>query len=244
MRELTGGKELSELTPEERRAVFRKLRGSSGGGPGGRGGHGRGRGGFAGGGAAAGVGHKLLVMAFDKNTGEKLWEQEPLTFKPHEGYHRQYGSFASNSPVTDGELLYAFFGSRGVFAYDLDGILQWKKDYGAQMEMALAFGEGIAPALYGDTLLLVFDHEGQSFISALDKRTGEERWRRDRDEVSNWAQPLITEYNGRVEAIVSAPGKVRSYDFSTGDLIWECAGLGRNTIPAVVREGDIVFAMR
>ncbi|MCP5112276.1 MAG: PQQ-binding-like beta-propeller repeat protein, partial [bacterium] len=241
LRELTGGKEMSELTPEERRAVFQKLRGSSGGGPGGPGGRRGGRG--AGGGAGAGVGHKLLVMAFDKNTGEKLWEQTPLTFKPHEGYHRQYGSFASNSPVTDGESLYTFFGSRGVYVYDLDGNLQWKKDYGVNMQMVLSFGEGIALTLYGDTLLLVFDHEGDSFISALDKRTGEERWRRDRDETSNWAQPLITEYNGRVEAIVSAPTKVRSYDLATGDLIWECAGLGRNTIPAVVREGDIVYAM-
>jgi len=196
-----------------------------------------------GGGAAAGVEHELLVMAFDKNSGEKLWEQSPVTTKPHEGYHRQYGSFASNSPVSDGELLYAYFGSRGVFAYDLDGNLKWKKDYGVEMEKRLAFGEGMAPALYGDTLLLVLDHQGQSFVSALDKRTGEERWRQDRDEISNWAQPLITEYDGRVEAIVAAPTKIRSYDLETGELIWECAGLGANTIPAVVRDGDIVYAM-
>lgn len=240
-RELSGGKEMSELTREERRAIFQKMRESGGGGPGSRG-RGRGRGG-PGGGTGAGVEHKLLVLAFDKNTGEKLWEQNPVTTKPHEGYHRQYGSFASNAPVTDGERLYAFFGSRGIFAYDLDGNLKWKKDYGVEMQMVLAFGEGIAPALYGDTVLLVFDHQGQSFISALDKRTGEERWRKDRDEVSNWSQPLITEYNGRVEAIVAAPTKVRSYDLSNGELIWECGGLGRNTIPAVVREGDVVYAM-
>lgn len=199
--------------------------------------------GRAGGGAAAGVEHKLLVMAFHRNTGEKLWEQNPVTVKPHEGYHRRYGSFASNSPVTDGDRLYAFFGSRGIFAYDLEGNRQWEKDYGVEMRMVMSFGEGMAPALYGDTLLLVFDHEGQSFISALDKRTGEERWRRDRDERSNWAQPLITEYDGRVQAIVAATGKVRSYDLATGDVIWECGGLGRNPIPAVVREGDIVYAM-
>ncbi len=197
----------------------------------------------SGGGGGAGIEHKLLVMAFDKNSGRKLWAHSPLTFTPHEGYHRRYGSFASNSPVTDGERLYAFFGSRGVFAYDLDGNLQWKKDYGVQMRMVLSFGEGIAPALGGNTLVLVFDHEGQSFISALDARTGKELWRRDRDEISNWAQPLITEFKGRTEVIVAAPTKIRSYDLSTGELIWECAGLGRNTIPAVVRDGDIVFAM-
>ena len=243
IRELTGGKDMSELTPEERREVFQKMRESFGGGRGRPGGRGRAGFGGPGGGAGSGVEHKLLVMAFDKNTGKKLWEQNPVTSKPHEGYHRQYGSFASNSPVTDGERLYAFFGSRGVFAYGLDGNLEWKKDYGVEMQMILAFGEGVAPVLYGDTLLLVFDHQGQSFISALDKRTGEERWRRDRDERSNWSQPLITEYGGRVEAIVAATTKVRSYDLETGDLIWECAGLGGNTIPAVVREGDIVYAM-
>lgn len=196
-----------------------------------------------GGGAGAGIEHRLLVMAFDRNSGKNLWEQNPVTATPHEGYHRQYGSFASNAPITDGEMLYAFFGSRGVFAYDLDGNLQWKKDYGVEMRMRLQFGEGIAPALHGDTLLLVFDHEGQSFLSALDKKTGAERWRKERDEISNWAQPLITEYDGRVQAIVSAPNAVRSYDFATGELIWECSGLGANTIPAVVRHRDIVVAM-
>lgn len=232
--ELTGGKPLAELSQQERREVLRKLRGAGGGAP---------RGGGRGNGAAAGVEHTFLVLAFDRRTGEKLWERNPVTVAPHEGYHRQYGSFASNAPVTDGELLYAFFGSRGVYAYDLDGNLKWKKDYGIQMQMVLAFGEGIAPALSGDTLVLVFDHQGQSFISAVDKRTGEERWRQDRDESRNWSQPLITEYGGRTEVIVAAPGKVRSYDLETGKTIWECAGLGPNTIPAVVREGDVVYAM-
>lgn len=239
--EITGGKDVSELTPEERREAFRKLRGQ--GGPGPRNARARPSGGGGGAGASGQAEHKFLVLAFDRNTGAKLWEQNPVTARPHEGYHRQYGSFASNAPVTDGERLYAFFGSRGIFAYDLDGNLLWEKDYGVQMEMILAFGEGIAPALYGDTLVLVFDHQGQSFISALDSRTGEERWRKDRDERSNWAQPLITEFGGRTEVIVSAPTKIRSYDLATGELIWECAGLGPNTIPAVVRDGDIVIAM-
>ena len=234
--EITGGKDPAELTPEERRDAMRKLRGQGGPPPG----TGRAR---PGGGETGQAEHRFLVLAFDRMTGEKLWEQNPVTARPHEGYHRQYGSFASNAPVTDGERLFAFFGSRGIFAYDLDGNLLWKKDYGVQMEMILAFGEGIAPAIYGNTLVLVFDHQGQSFISALDARTGEERWRRDRDERSNWAQPLITEFGGRNEVIVSAPTKIRSYDLATGELIWECAGLGPNTIPAVVRDGDIVYAM-
>ncbi len=250
VRELTGGKEVSELSEDERREVFQKIRQEFGGpggpgarGPGGPGGPGGRPGRGPGGGTAAGVEHRFLVMAFDRNTGKKLWERAAVTAKPPEGYHRQYGSFASNSPVTDGERLFAFFGSRGLFAYDLDGNLLWKKDFGVQMQMRLAFGEGVAPALGGETLVLLFDHEGDSFITALDKKTGKERWRASRDEISNWAQPLVTEYNGRWQAIVSAPNRVRSYDLLTGEVIWECGGLGQNTIPAVVREGDVVYAM-
>ena len=237
--EITKGKEISELSPPERREALRKLR-TSGANPRASG---RRPGGSGGSGSAAEAEHKFVVLAIDRETGAKLWERNPVTAKPHEGYHRQYGSFASNAPVTDGERLYAFFGSRGIFAYDLEGNLEWKKDFGVKMEMILAFGEGIAPALYGDTLILVFDHQGQSFISALDKRTGQELWRKNRDERSNWAQPLVTEFGGRTEVIVSAPGKVRSYDLETGDTIWECAGLGPNTIPAVIRDGDVIYAM-
>ena len=135
------------------------------------------------------------------------------------------------------------FGSRGLYAYDLEGNLLWEKDYGVRMQMAGRFGEGRSPALNGGTLLTVFDHQGQSFVSALDKRTGKEVWRRDRDERSSWSLPLITEFGGRTQAIVSASGKIRSYDLETGEVIWECAGLGSNVIPAVVRDRDMVYAM-
>ncbi len=194
-------------------------------------------------GTAAGAEHRFLVIAFDRETGRKVWERNPITARPHEGYHRRYGSFASPSPVTDGERLFVPFGSRGLYAYDLEGNLLWEKDYGVRMQMAGRFGEGRSPALNGGTLLTVFDHQGQSFVSALDKRTGKEVWRRDRDERSSWSLPLITEFGGRTQAIVSASGKIRSYDLETGEVIWECAGLGSNVIPAVVRDRDMVYAM-
>lgn len=194
-------------------------------------------------GTAAGVEHRFLVLAIDRETGRRIWERNPTTTRPHEGYHRRYGSFASPSPVTDGERLYAPFGSRGLYTYDLDGNLLWEKDFGVPMRMAGTFGEGRSPALHGETLLLVFDQQGQSFISALDKRTGKQLWRRDRDERSSWSQPLITEFDGRTQAIISASGKIRSYDLETGDVIWECAGLGSNVIPAVIRDGEIIYAM-
>lgn len=221
LRELTGGRELRELSREERQRVNRELRRT----------------------VLAIPEHRFVVIALERSTGRKVWERTAVVATPHEGHHRRYGSFASSSPTTDGERIYVSFGSRGLYAYDLDGNLDWKKDYGVKLKMAGRFGEGRSPTVHGDTLLLVFDQQDDSFISALDKHTGEERWRRGRPERSAWSQPLITEYEGRMQAIVSASGKVRSYDMESGNLIWECAGLGSNVIPAVVRHGDMIYAM-
>src|SRR6266850_444014 len=115
---------------------------------------------------------KFDVLCLDRRTGKLLWQRTARVAVPHEGYHRAYGSFASNSPVTDGKYVYASFGSRGIYCYDFNGKLIWQKDLGVQMRMKLGFGEGTAPLLIGDRLILVFDHEAGSFIVALDKRTG------------------------------------------------------------------------
>jgi outer membrane protein assembly factor BamB len=187
--------------------------------------------------------HKFEVLCLDRKTGKVLWERTAITAVPHEGYHPTYGSFASNSPVTDGKHVYAFFGSRGMYCYDMKGNLIWKKDFGIQMRMRMAFGEGMAPVISGNRLILVFDHEGDSFIAVLDKNTGKEIWRVSRDEKSNWAAPLVVDFKGQKQIIVSAPNKVRSYDFDSGKVIWECAGLGLNTIPQPVRQDDMVFVM-
>jgi outer membrane protein assembly factor BamB len=201
------------------------------------------RGGFGGGNTGPQPEHKFVVMCLDRKTGKILWQRTANTASPHEGYHTTYGSFASNSPVTDGKHVYAFFGSRGMYCYDMDGRLVWEKDLGVQMRMRMAFGEGTAPVLHDDRLILIFDHEGDSFIVTLDKESGKEIWRVPRDEQSNWSAPLVVEYRGRKQIVVSATNKVRSYDFQTGRLIWECAGLGMNTIPQPVRQEDLVFVM-
>ena len=201
-----------------------------------------GPGGGMGGGTGAGVEHKFVLMCLDRNTGKVLWEQVAMVTAPHEGYHQRYGSFASNSPVTDGERVYAFFGSRGLYVYDLNGKLQWKKDF-RPMKMRLGFGEGTATVVDGDTVLLNFDNEEDSYVVALDKRTGRELWRMSRDEQSAWAQPLVVTHNGARQAVVAASNKVRSYDLATGKLIWECAGLGSNVIPAPVTHNGLVYVM-
>jgi outer membrane protein assembly factor BamB len=187
--------------------------------------------------------HKFVVMSIDRNTGKVLWERTATIATPHEGYHPQYGSFASNSPVTDGKNVYAFFGSRGMYCYSLKGKLVWKKDFGVQMKMRMAFGEGIGPVVSGNRLILVFDYEGDSFMVSLDKNTGKEIWRVKRAEKSGWAAPLIVDFKGQKQIVVNGTNKVRSYNFASGKLIWECGGLGVNAIPHPVRQDDLILAM-
>jgi outer membrane protein assembly factor BamB len=205
-----------------------------------QGGRGRGPGGDAGPQAE----HRFDVLALDRKTGKLLWQKTAKVAVPHEGYHRTYGSFASNSPSTDGRYLYVSFGSRGIYCYDFNGKLIWEKDLAVQMKMRLAFGEGSAPLLMDDRLIAVFDHEGGgSFIVALDKRTGKELWRVPRDEGSSWSTPLAIQHNGRTQVVVPATRKVRSYDPKNGNVLWEAAGLGSNVIPVPVYSDGLVYVM-
>jgi outer membrane protein assembly factor BamB len=180
-------------------------------------------------------------MALDRNTGKTLWEKTAREQVPHEGHHRD-GTFASCSPVTDGEHLYVSFGSFGLYCYDLKGELKWEKDLG-DMRTRNAFGEGSSPALHGDTLVVNWDHEGEDFIVALDKRTGKERWRQPRDEPTTWSTPLIVEHEGKAQVVVSATNKVRAYDLETGAPVWECGGMTANVIPTPVSGFGMVYAI-
>jgi outer membrane protein assembly factor BamB len=198
--------------------------------------------GRAGGGADAGLEHRFEVLAIDRSKGTTLWQRTASVATPHEGYHRTYGSFASNSPVTDGTRVFAFFGSRGLYAYDMNGGLLWQKDFGVKMRMDMAFGEGTPLTLHDGRLLLHFDHLDTGFLVMLDPATGREIWRTKRTEPYNWAAPYVAHHDGRRQIIVSGL-TVRGYDFDTGAPLWEAAGLGENTIPQPVQHDDLVFAM-
>jgi len=182
---------------------------------------------------------RFLVLAYDRATGKLLWQQTACEELPHEGHHKDHG-FASASPVTDGQHLYAYFGSRGLYCYDLQGKLKWSKQLG-KMQTRNSFGEGTSPALHGDTLVILFDHESDDFIMALDKRTGRELWRQARDEETGWTTPLVLTRGGRTEVMVSATRKIRSYDLASGKPLWECAGMTANCIPSAVAGPDLIY---
>jgi outer membrane protein assembly factor BamB len=183
---------------------------------------------------------RFLVTAYDRRNGSVAWRRVAVERAPHEGHHEESG-WATASPVTDGERLYAHFGSAGTFAYTLDGELLWKVDLG-DMTTRLGYGEGSSPALWGDTLVVNWDHEGASFIVALDARTGKERWRKNRPgELTSWSTPLILEHEGRVHVIVAAGGRTRGYDIRTGEVLWSLAGLGMNAIPTPVFDAGILY---
>jgi outer membrane protein assembly factor BamB len=201
-----------------------------------------GRGG-AGGGSGAGEEHRLEVLAVDRASGKIVWQQTAATVTPHEGYHNHYGSFASNAPATDGRRVYAFFGSRGLFVYDLNGKLLWQKDPGIKMAMRLAFGEGSGVVLDDGRVYLQYDHQEPGAIVALDAADGKELWRAPRMENSSWSTPLVVRHNGAKQLVVTADTKVKAYDVDSGKVVWEVAGLGPNPIPQPVQFRDTVLVM-
>ncbi len=184
--------------------------------------------------------YRFMVIALDRKTGRPVWERVAREQVPHEGARPENGTFASGSPVTDGSRVYAYFGSYGLYAYDMNGKPIWAKDLG-DMRIRSQFGEGTTPVLHGNTLVIVWDHTDGSFIVALDKRNGRELWRVPRDEIDTWATPLVVEVDGRPQVIVGGDRRIRSYDLATGTGVWDADGLTPNAIPSPVYGDGMVF---
>lgn len=184
--------------------------------------------------------HKFVILSVDRRNGKILWQRTVREEWPEEGRSHGLGSWASNSPVTDGKHVYAYFGSRGLYCLDMKGNLKWKRDFG-QMNKRMTFGEGSSPALYEDKIIILRDHEGQSYLFTLDKNTGKDVWKVERDEITSWSTPLVVEHKGKPQLITSASNFVRSYDLATGELIWKCTGLTHNVIPHPVEANGIVY---
>lgn len=183
--------------------------------------------------------YQFAVLALDRKTGKTVWQRVVHEQVPLVAVH-QDSTNASASPVTDGERVYAFFGSYGLYCLDADGKVLWEKDLG-DMRTTNDFGEGSSPVLYGDTLVVKWDHEGEDFLAAFDKKTGQEKWRVKRDEPTTWFTPLIVEINGRPQIITSGTKQVAGYDLADGKLLWRGKGLTANVIPSPVYGDGIAY---
>lgn len=172
--------------------------------------------------------HRWMVYCIDFDTGKILWEKLARQAVPERPKHLK-NSYASETPVTDGQRIYAYFGGIGLFCYDFDGKELWSKQFGT-FKIRYDWGTAASPVLYKDRLYIVNDNDEQSFVVALDTKTGEQIWRVDRDEKSNWATPYIWENELRTELITSGTGKIRSYSLA-GELLWELGGASSITIP-------------
>ncbi len=183
--------------------------------------------------------HEFVVLAVDRTDGSIVWTTKVHAALPHAGGHYT-GTLASASPITDGRHVYAFFGSYGLYCLDWNGKVVWEKQLG-KMQSKHGHGEGSSTALSGDTLIVNWDHEGRSFVVALDKRTGDELWKVPRAEVTSWATPIIVEYDDKRQVIVAGTARIRGYDLETGKTIWECGGLSANVVATPVASDSRVF---
>ena len=184
--------------------------------------------------------HQFVVLAVNRRDGKILWQKTVLKKLPHEGGHYT-GSLASNSAVTDGEHVFAYFGSHGLYCLDMNGDVKWQKQFG-EMQTKHGHGESASPVLHGDNVFINWDHDGPCFVAAFDKRTGQQVWKVDRDEETSWSSPIIIENDGRAMLIVAGTNRLRAYDPTTGKVIWECGGLSSNIVATPVAADGMLFA--
>ena len=165
--------------------------------------------------------HDWLVYCLSVETGEVLWRRSVSTGRPAFPRHMK-NSYASETPATDGERVYVRFGELGLYTFDMDGNEVWRLEI-PDRQTRSDWGSASSPVVHGDMVIIVYDNEEASWIAALDKRTGAEIWRTERDEVSSWASPYVWEHEGRTEIVTSAVNRIRSYDLD-GNLLWEMDG--------------------
>jgi len=182
--------------------------------------------------------HHWIVYCYDWNTGKTLWEKTVHTGKPVEPVHIK-NSYASETPVIDGEHVYFYFGNLGVFCFDLNGKEIWQKRLDP-VKIRYNWGTASSPVLYKNQLFILNDNDDESYLIALDKKTGKELFCIDRDEKSNWVTPYIWKNTKRIELVTCGTEKVRSYDLK-GNLLWELRGMSVIAVPTPVEANDLLY---
>jgi outer membrane protein assembly factor BamB len=189
---------------------------------------------------------RYMVLAFDAKTGKMKWQREAHKGSPFGGRHRK-NTYASETPATDGERLYAYFGNVGLFAYSLDGKPLWNTRFEPQ-KMYLDFGTAASPVVHEGKVFVVHDNDGKAFAAAIDARTGKQVWKVDRDlpagmMTSGWSTPFVWKHDGRTELIVIGRSHAVSYAPETGKELWRLGGLtGQSTPTPVAADGLLYLA--
>ena len=180
------------------------------------------------------------LLCFERTTGKILWSRTATTARPHEGTHSTNG-YASASPCTDGQHVYAHFGSCGTYCFTMGGTFVWERDLG-DMQKRNEFGEGSSPTLFDGKLIIPWDHEGPSRLICLDARSGQTIWDTPRDEPTCWATPLVVAVaDGRHQIVMNGEAAARSYDLETGKEIWWCSGQTQRPVATAVAADGLVY---
>ena len=186
--------------------------------------------------------YRFMVWCVSLKDGKVIWKHNPITSAPNEGKHKTH-TYAAASPVTDGKHLFVSFGSMGIVCLELEtGELKWNVDLG-DMQTRRGWGEAVSPVLKDNRLIVMWDQEVDSKMFVLDTNDGKVLWKRDRDEPTTWATPLVVEHSGKTQVITNGTNSVRSYDLETGEIIWETAGTTLNAISCPIQFGSNVICM-
>lgn len=182
--------------------------------------------------------HRWMLYCVDFKTGKMLWEREVRKGAPPMSRHLK-NSYASETPVTDGERVYAYFGNVGLFVFDMNGKPVWSKPFDP-VKTRYGWGTAASPVLHQGRVYIVNDNDDHSVLLALDKKTGAQIWKLDRDEKSNWSTPYIWNSGKRTELVTTGTTRVRSYDLD-GKLLWEFGGMSSIVIPTPFAKDGLLF---
>lgn len=189
--------------------------------------------------------HQWKLICLDLSSGKILWSRTAYEGAPKEKRHIK-STYANATPVTDGSVVIAFFGSQGVYAYDFNGKQLWSRDLGvfdagAYDAPQYEWGVASSPALFRDLVILQCDQQKNSFLIALDRSTGKTVWKTERDELPSWGTPNVLETGGRAELVTNGSNAVRGYDPRTGKQLWSIGGSSKITAPTPVASAGITI---
>ena len=188
--------------------------------------------------------HKWLVMALDTRTGKTVWERVACQGAPIDKRHIK-STYASATPATDGRLVVAWFGSQGVYAYDVNGTLRWtvnlgRLNLGAYDIPTYEWGPASSPIIWNDLVILQVDTQADSFLLALNAETGETVWKTDRDELPSWGTPTVAATSVGPVLVTNASKLIRGYDPRTGKELWRLGGSSKITAPTPIASEDLL----